>query len=30
MARFVSTLKYGRYAVASLSAVLFAVCGGAS
>ncbi len=30
MAQFVSTLKYARYAVASLSAVLFAACAGAS
>ncbi len=26
MKRFVSTLKYGRYAMGSLTAVLFAVC----
>lgn len=26
MARFVSTLKYTRYAMGSLSAVLFALC----
>jgi hypothetical protein len=30
MAQFVSTLKYTRYAVASLSAVLFAACAGGS
>lgn len=27
MARLVSTLKYARYAMASLTAVLFLICG---
>ncbi len=30
MARFVTTLKYARYAMGSMSAVLFAVCCGNS
>jgi len=30
MAQLVSTLKYARYAMGSLSAVLFLVCSGAS
>jgi hypothetical protein len=30
MTRFVSTLKYARYAMGSLSAVLFLVCSGGS
>lgn len=30
MKRFVSTLKYTRYAMGSLSAVLFAACAGHS
>ncbi len=30
MARLVSTLKYGRYAMGSLTAVLFLLCAGGS